>query len=189
MDSAPPGNPGWYTLDRYLSSAVLLDQQGCILFANSAWRQFMRNNGGDEARCGVGVNYLKVCEQSSGEDRSSVDNLIAGIRSVLAGRRDWYEVNYPCHSPTEQRWFRMRVEPYADEWGARLLVLHSPVALIADPKRSQVYWAGLVSALETWLAQVREIGPMPDDTERERLERLEALLNAALDATRRRLRA
>jgi PAS domain S-box-containing protein len=34
-----------------------------------------------------------------------------GIRAVLDGELDEYELEYACHSPTEQRWFVMRVLP------------------------------------------------------------------------------
>ena len=31
----------------------------------------------------------------------------ASLQQVLSGRSDHYRVTYPCHSPTEQRWFVM----------------------------------------------------------------------------------
>ena len=33
--------------------------------------------------------------------------VLRGLQQVLSGRCDHYRVTYPCHSPTEQRWFVM----------------------------------------------------------------------------------
>jgi PAS domain-containing protein len=114
-------------MNRWLSAAVLLDDQGTILFANNAWRRFMSDNGGAEDACGPGVNYLKVCSLAQGDERQLAMAVAQGIHDVLNGRRAFYETDYPCHAPHEARWFRMRVEPFFDEYGARLMVLHSPV--------------------------------------------------------------
>lgn len=126
MASTPlPGS--WAVLDSYLSSAVLLDLQGRILYANPAWLQFMESNGGMAAHCGVGVNYLGVCESASPSDE--IASVVArGLRSILSGESDWFEAEYPCHAPNEKRWFRMRAESFSDDSQARILVLHSPVA-------------------------------------------------------------
>lgn len=115
-------------LDRWLSAAVLLDGAGSIIFANAAWRRFMRENGGSELVCGPGANYLKVCLTAQGNDREVAVSVAEGIQEVMAGRRNWYEADYPCHAPAERRWFRIRVEPFLDDTGARILVLHSPVS-------------------------------------------------------------
>lgn len=114
-------------LESWISAAVLLNDSGSIIYANSAWRRFMRENGGSELACGVGVNYLKVCSNAQGEGAQVASSVARGIQEVLAGRRAWYETDYPCHSPEEHRWFRLRVEPFVDEGGSRVLILHSPV--------------------------------------------------------------
>lgn len=116
------------TLDHWISAAVLLDGTGSIVFANAAWRRFMQDNGGSDLACGPGANYLRVCLSAEGDDKPIARSVAVGIQEVLAGRRNWYEADYPCHAPGQQRWFRIRVEPYFDEAGSRILVLHSPVA-------------------------------------------------------------
>jgi PAS domain-containing protein len=116
------------SLDHWLSAAVLLDEFGAIVFANAAWRRFMNDNGGSELACGPGANYLKVCLSAEGGDRQIARSVAHGIQEVMAGRRNWYEADYPCHAPGERRWFRVRVEPFLDESGSRILVLHSSVA-------------------------------------------------------------
>jgi two-component system CheB/CheR fusion protein len=34
-----------------------------------------------------------------------------GVRGVLEGTLPAFSMDYPCHSPTEQRWFVMNVAP------------------------------------------------------------------------------
>ena len=33
--------------------------------------------------------------------------VLRGLQQVLSGEREHYQVTYPCHSPTEQRWYAM----------------------------------------------------------------------------------
>ncbi len=52
--------------------------------------------------CGVGAND---------SDRELALAAKTGVEAVLRGERDVFSLDYPCHSPTQQRWFRMRVYP------------------------------------------------------------------------------
>jgi signal transduction histidine kinase len=44
--------------------------------------------------------------------------LTDGIVSVIEGKLKKYTVEYPCHSPTEERWFLMQASPRLGEKGA-----------------------------------------------------------------------
>ncbi|MHB1093877.1 PAS domain-containing protein [Thiobacillus sp.] len=103
---------------------ALLDTQGLIISINEAWRRFGRTNaiqpGGDE----VGVNYLEVCDNAVGEDASEAQQAARGIRSVLNGEVKHFSMEYPCHSPTEQRWFLMTVTPLTDDAPCSVVVMH-----------------------------------------------------------------
>jgi PAS domain S-box-containing protein len=50
-----------------------------------------------------------------------------GIRSVLSGRREEFALEYPCHSPTEQRWFVGRVTRFPPGSPTRAVVAHENV--------------------------------------------------------------
>jgi diguanylate cyclase (GGDEF)-like protein len=58
---------------------------------------------------GVGANYFRACaaDPTGGE-------AVAGIRRVLAGELPAFTLEYPCHSPTDQRWFVLRCTPTPD---------------------------------------------------------------------------
>ena len=74
--------------------------------------------------CGVGRNYLEQCEGLASPESRSVAE---GIRRVLRGQADKFEFEYPCHSPTEQRWFLALVTPLGSAPGA--VVMHIDVTI------------------------------------------------------------
>jgi PAS domain S-box-containing protein len=115
-------------LDSLAAHIVLLDQQGVIVDANEAWRRFGQANGADDRSLSpVGANYLSICERSIGSplgDEASA--ALEGIRAVLAGQRAEFELEYPCHSPTEKRWFRMSVTRTKGQRGGAV-VSHMPI--------------------------------------------------------------
>ena len=44
---------------------------------------------------------------------------VRGVKGVLEGTLPFFTLQYPCHSPTEQRWFVMNVAPVSGhEFGA-----------------------------------------------------------------------
>jgi hypothetical protein len=59
----------------------------------------------------VGSNYLAVCEQATGHDADYARRAALGLKDVLAGRCAQFSMEYPCHSPTEERWFVMHATP------------------------------------------------------------------------------
>lgn len=88
----------------------VLDKNGVILKTNHAWKEFARSNAGRPGiEVDVGRNYLEVCRQAIVGGQSSVEETLAGIESVLAGRDTSFTQEYPCHSPEERRWFEMHV--------------------------------------------------------------------------------
>jgi len=95
-------------LDALPDATAVLDSSGVIVAVNHAWLMFAVDNGGDAESSGVGVNYLEVCDRAS---RGCEDALVAarGIRRVLAGEMVEADLEYPCPSPSTDRWFLLRV--------------------------------------------------------------------------------
>jgi two-component system, chemotaxis family, CheB/CheR fusion protein len=89
-------------LDALPHQIALLDASGVIRLVNQSWLEFSDNNGGNAEVCGVGSSYLAVCRRA---EPSKVASL---LEELLAKRINFFELEYPCHSPTEKRWFLMQ---------------------------------------------------------------------------------
>lgn len=113
-------------LDSLIAPVAVLDQGGTIRATNAAWRRFAIAGGASPNTTGVGANYFEVCERVSGEDALLAEQACDGIRDVLSGRREVFKLEYPCHSPTERRWFLLHVSPLID--GAdHVVTTHLPI--------------------------------------------------------------
>ena len=115
------------TLDSLSAHIAILDEQGVILAVNAAWNEFARKNNFLGSNFGIGINYLQVCETASGECAAEAPALAQGIRIVLAGKSHEFQLEYPCHSPEQQRWFTARVTRFAGDGPVRVVVAHENI--------------------------------------------------------------
>ena len=136
---------------------VVLDRRGRILAVNEAWRRFAEmNGGGDDAggahaageagepseagdlneagepneapsRLGVGANYFDACARAVTGPDGEVQRVIDGIRAVIAGELASFSMEYPCHSPWEERWFQLSVTALKSSDGGAVL-LHTDIS-------------------------------------------------------------
>ena len=111
-------------LDTLPTHVALIDGTGMIVTVNRAWQDFGDANGLQSANHGVGLNYLGVLDAAEGVDKCEAALIAVGIRAVLAGRQSSYSVEYPCHSPTEQRWFLLTATAITDKQGVGAAVMH-----------------------------------------------------------------
>jgi len=110
-------------LNSLTSHIAVLNEQGVIVAVNNAWQEFANDNGLLESSQNIlGVNYLDVCRkavnQPYGDEASEAQ---AGITAVLAGEQETFHLEYPCHSPDQQRWFHMSVSPLHGSRGAGVI--------------------------------------------------------------------
>ncbi len=99
-------------LDALTSHIAILDEQGDIVAVNAAWRKFGQMNGFVGANFGVGDNYLRVCDHTTGEDRDSANQVAAAIRRIISGEITEEFIEYPCHAPDQQRWFQVKISRF-----------------------------------------------------------------------------
>jgi len=108
------------TLDSLLAHIAILDEHGTIIAVNAAWRRFAKREGGD-SDC-IGSNYIEVCLAATDPLATVVAR---GLGEILAGAREDLQLDYPCHSPSKQRWFLLRANRYAGSGPVRVVVLHA----------------------------------------------------------------
>lgn len=95
-------------IDAMVGNVAVLSPKGTLQLVNQAWVEFAdRNGGAGTSVVGPGVDYLAVCRRAVLTD-DSVTPALEGLEDVIAGRRPEFSCDYPCHSPDEHRWYRMR---------------------------------------------------------------------------------
>jgi PAS domain S-box-containing protein len=99
-------------LDSLSASICVLNEDGLITSVNRNWIAFAEcENGDTRTKIGVGMNYLEVCEKAAASGETLAQKVYTGIREVLDGNLSSFNLEYPCHSSTEKRWFVMNVVP------------------------------------------------------------------------------
>lgn len=111
-------------MDSLSSQIAIIDGSGVILETNRAWQEFGADNGLSFPHDSVGVNYLEVCDNTSEE---AGELTAIGIRRVLSGELQAFNMQYPCHSPKEERWFVVRVVRLKTEGNPRLIISHENI--------------------------------------------------------------
>jgi len=102
----------------------LVDANGVILSVNEAWKRFATANVLKGANYGIGCNYITVCEQAHGDCAVEGQAVADGLRAVLAGTQKSFALEYPCHAPNEERWFRVMITPISETENAGAVVMH-----------------------------------------------------------------
>ena len=94
---------------------AVVDGSGVILTVNDRWQKFALENGFEPGKSapntGVGSNYFAVCGPAAADCAGDVLDASTGLQGVLDGRLASFSLDYPCDSPTQQRWFAMVVMP------------------------------------------------------------------------------
>ncbi|MDD2810759.1 diguanylate cyclase, partial [Rhodoferax sp.] len=122
-------------LNSLVSEIAVVDQAGKILAVNEPWLRFATENclaqGTCPSKVDVGSNYFEVCKHainSHSPDSASALAALQGIKDVLIGRLATFKMEYPCHSPSQQRWFRMVVSPLGAQAQVGAVISHTDVS-------------------------------------------------------------
>ncbi|MGM0421277.1 MAG: HD domain-containing phosphohydrolase [Bacillota bacterium] len=98
-------------LDSLSENIAVINKYGYITHVNKSWEDFARENGIENPEIvGIGVNYFStvLLDDSVGDDAR---NFIADLKSIMSGTKKLATMEYPCHSPDEERWFIVRATP------------------------------------------------------------------------------
>ncbi|EMA35419.1 bacterio-opsin activator domain-containing protein [Halobiforma nitratireducens] len=117
------------TLETLPITVAVLDAEGKILLTNQSWREFNPEDGDH-----VGVDYVATAEMVEDDDEHA-RQAVEGLESVLDGNRESFELEYPCHTPDEKRWFLMRAFRFTVDDDPRVSVVHLE---ITDRKLAEI---------------------------------------------------
>jgi two-component sensor histidine kinase len=127
-------------------AVALLDANATIITVNEGWREFARANQAASPDHFVGSNYFDQCDRVPGVEGASARAAAQGIRAVLEGEAE-FSLEYPCHSPTEKRWFQLRVSRLEHSGAVYAIVAHHNITkrVLAEQERQAL----LVKAQQT----------------------------------------
>lgn len=114
-------------IDTLAEEICVLDEQGTILAVNRAWRSFGEANAAVAESSSEGVNYLQICDLASDQQSAEAATFASGIRAVLRQERRHFDLEYPCDSPSETRWFSATVTRLPLPGAPRLVVSHENI--------------------------------------------------------------
>ena len=122
-------------LDSISAHVAILDEQGQIIETNRAWREFGSANGIKVDPSCIGQNYLEICDSVSTDDFDDPAVIAAGIKQVIKGEIREFFINYPCHSPTEERWFALKVVRFREPGSNKVIMSHENITPLMKAHR------------------------------------------------------
>jgi len=139
-------------LNALTASIAVLDHSGVIIAVNDAWTRFARENDGRDVAGFLGSNYLAACEAAIRDADPIADAVSAAFGALRSGNQDQFRIEYPCHSPTTERWFEMRMtrSPRSPHY---IVVAHED---ITPRKRMEAELKGAKQSIESFNAQLQE---------------------------------
>ncbi|MFO0095302.1 MAG: PAS domain-containing protein [Gemmatimonadaceae bacterium] len=135
-----------HILDSIPASLAVLGPDGTIMQTNAAWSRFAEANAAPAALVtGVGLNYLAACLSTPNDPMAQA--VARGLRDVLAERRERFDLEYPCHSPDQRRFFQLQATSLAGQGVRGALVQHFDITSQALRPERLTEWAAQATAL------------------------------------------
>ena len=129
------------TIDALSEHICVIDHSGKVLAVNTAWRNFGTENGHPPAIAWDETNYLDVCDRAAASGIEDAHLFAAGMRAVLFGEQEQFSLEYPCNSPTEERWFLARVTRFQMDGPVRVVVSHENITAAKQAQNHLSYMA------------------------------------------------
>jgi PAS domain S-box-containing protein len=143
------------TLDGLTAHIAVVGAAGEILAVNRAWREFGERNGLTPGKAvGEGSNYLRACDDAHARGCVSAGAFAAGLRSVLARGVPYFEMEYDCHSPQEERWFVGRVTPTGEGVAGAIVAHENVTGRVLAERRMQDSLGRYASVIQTSSAAI-----------------------------------
>jgi diguanylate cyclase (GGDEF)-like protein/PAS domain S-box-containing protein len=120
-------------LDSLSSHVCVLDERGCIIAVNQAWKDFFLANGGKPDYVHEGRSYLQAGQATLLSGAAAIAESAAferQLQDVLGGRLDYFEIESACHSAEQKLWFFSRVSRMQGLQPMRIVVAHDNITAL-----------------------------------------------------------
>jgi len=151
------------------SPTVVLDEKATIVFTNPAWDAFATDNNYQGVDF-IGINYAALCLGVDGVEKSQAHSVAQGLRGLLNQECNSFQLTYPCHAPTQKRWYRC----VAFRHGQHIVMSHIDISeeyqsqqgasgLASDVLKSSQLFHDLRSPLTTIIGYAQACQTYPDE--------------------------
>lgn len=110
------------------TNIAILDESGKIVRVNENWDKFSLENGqADLLKTSVGANYFEILEKAISEGDQYAVEIKNAIHKVMNDELEFYEMEYPCHSPEKERWYLAHISKFENDI-TRLIISHFDIS-------------------------------------------------------------
>ncbi len=141
-------------LESFSSQVAILDTEFRIVAVNKAWKEFADKYGKTSLeRAGLGENLLDLFRQETSDQDETAKKAIEGIRSVLKGNNQQYEMEYPCRLNSHTRWFLLKIVRFIGE-DASLVISHLDITQMVKERHERIKMADRITKIAKHLQGV-----------------------------------
>lgn len=182
-----PSSLGSLAFDRIGCPAAILDRSGTIEATNDSWQRSAHLHDGATGVTAVGSSYLEVCDRAAAAGDVVSGRAAEGLRQVLDGDRQHFDLEYRCPSIGPDTWLRLQVSR-ADSETIHVVVFHTDISAekrlrsVVAGERATVPGAVPPRRRPWWAGRQRHLGSDGPGTGPESAHGLAAHHRAVLDA-------
>jgi len=122
--------------DKYLQNLInampenvaIFDDSGCIIHVNKSWEIFSEQNSGNNKYTSKGANYIAAVDKAAKTNDSFALKAKIGIQKILENKINNFELEYPCHSNSEKRWFILNIQEIGNYTPRLFLCTHKDIS-------------------------------------------------------------
>ena len=116
-------------------NAAVINEAGDILCVNQAWKDFGQNNQGVPSLINEGSSYISVVEMAARKGDSYSKVFYDNLTKVLNRTIDSFDLEYPCNSDNEERWFIASMREIKNTHSRCFLVAHKDISELVRRER------------------------------------------------------
>ncbi len=125
-------------LEALSTHVCIVDDQGRIVTANQAWREYARENCTQPSLIAPGNLYENVLAAMAGEPPSNVETFIFALREILAGKRQSATIDHRREGGLVPIHFRTHVTPIDLSGSRAALISHEDLSGLDEASRALI---------------------------------------------------
>ncbi|RLD45273.1 MAG: hypothetical protein DRI89_01620 [Bacteroidetes bacterium] len=114
-------------LDSIPTRVVVLNQEMEIVIANQRWIDFGVENQINAETDWIGLDYLSMCQQTSGLSKKEANTVGMEISNIFSGLKEDVKLVYSCNKTGEERWFSFQAKGFNSDGKRWVTITHDEV--------------------------------------------------------------